>query len=497
MRIPTKGIAQNELFETMEEYRALDMPSTGRTFGYVYDAGKAAEEIGKKAFVMFMSKNALDPTVYPSVLRFETEVVRMATEHLHGDENVAGNFTSGGTESIMLAVKTARDHALANNPELTEPEMIVPITAHAAFHKAAHYLGVKLVPAPIDPKTFKADVEAMKKLITASTILLVASAPSYAHGVVDPIPELGQLALEKKLLLHVDGCIGAFLLPYFERLGDDVTPFDFRVPGVTSISMDLHKYAYCPKGASVILYRDKELRKHQLFSCAAWTGYTMINTTVQSTKSAGPMAAAWAVLNFIGDEGYLDLSRSVRDATRRLVEGISKIDGLEIMGEPEMSLMAVASETLSVFHVIDLMKKRGWYIQPQLAYEDHRESFHLSIQPSNVEWVEPFLEDLKVCAAEAAKLPSSDLAPQIKQMFSSIDPDSLDQSTFQQILGMAGIGDYSVPDEMAEINEIMNALPPRLSERLLTEFVNELFIYQDKPRPIAPQAEAQSSAAPA
>jgi glutamate/tyrosine decarboxylase-like PLP-dependent enzyme len=196
----------------------------------------------------------------------------MAAAHLNGDENVAGNFTSGGTESIMLAVKTARDFARAKRPQIRAPEMVLPVTAHAAFQKAAHYLDVKPVLVPVDTTSFRADVDAVRTAITSNTILLVGSAVSYAHGVVDPIPELAQLALEHGLLLHVDGCMGGFLLPYFRRLGAAIPDFDFGVPGVTSISMDLHKYAFAAKGASTILYRSQELRRYQIYTCAQWTG---------------------------------------------------------------------------------------------------------------------------------------------------------------------------------------------------------------------------------
>lgn len=476
MRIPEHGASEEAVLKQLEEYRANDVPwRSGRTFGYVYDGGREAEAVAKKAYMSFLSENALDPTVYPSLLRFENEIVGMAARHLNGDADVVGNFTSGGTESIILACKAARDRERARRPDLGTPEIILPVTGHAAFHKAATYLGMKVVPARVDPGTFKADVAAVRSALSPNTVLLVASAPSYAHGVVDPVAEIGQVALEHDRLFHVDGCIGGFLLPYFAKLGDAVPPFDFSVPGVTSISMDLHKYAYAAKGASVILYRDKSLRRHQLFTSAAWTGYTMINTTIQSSKSGGPLAAAWAVLQFLGEDGYLELARQVRDASRRLVEGIDAIDGLYVMGKPEMTLIAVASDELSVFHVIDLMRERQWYIQPQLAFDGLKENFHLLVSPGNTAWVEQFLTDLDECTQQAKTLESGAMARQIEEAFATIDPDSLSKETFDQMLGMAGIGSYDIPEKMADINEILNALPQRLAEKLLGEFVNELF----------------------
>jgi sphinganine-1-phosphate aldolase len=475
MRIPQRGLSREALFQTLDAYRANDMPwREGRIWAYIYDPGREAEEVIKQAYAMYLTENGLDPTVFPSTLRLENEVVAMAAAHLQGDAKVVGNFTSGGTESIMLAVKTARDYARATQPHIQTPEIVLPETAHAAFQKAAHYLCVRPVLVPVDPQTFKADVEAMRKAITPRTILLVGSAISYAHGVVDPIRDIGQLALEHDLLLHVDGCMGGFLLPYFRRLGAPVPDFEFNVPGVTSISMDLHKYAFAAKGASTILYRNKELRKYQIYACSNWTGYTVINPTVQSTKSAGPVAAAWAILNFIGDDGYLEIARQCLGATRRVADAIERIDGLRLLGRPEMNLVAFTSDSVSVFHVIDEMKARGWYIQPQLSYGGSKENIHLSINPASVKWVDAMLKDLRECVQQAHALDTGGLAAAVRESFGSIDPDSLSEETFGQMLGMAGVHGTQLPTRMAEINEVLNALPVRLRERLLTEFLNQL-----------------------
>jgi hypothetical protein len=242
MRIRETGLAPDEILSTLESYRAADTDwRAGKTWGYVFDAGREIEAVAKRAFNAFMSENALDPTIYPSLLRIENEVVGMALAHLSAPEGAVGNFTSGGTESIILAVKAARDLFREQHPGAGEPELLLPVTAHAAFHKAAHYLGVRVVPVPVDPRSYKADVSAARKLIGPQTMLVVGSAPSYAQGVIDPISELAALAAERGVPCHVDACIGGFLLPYFARLGRPVPAFDFRVPGVTSISMDLHK----------------------------------------------------------------------------------------------------------------------------------------------------------------------------------------------------------------------------------------------------------------
>ena len=476
MRIPERGRSREEVLAQLERFRERDMPwRDGRTWAYVYDPGREAEAVLKEAYTAYLSENALDPTVFPSTLRMENEVVAMAASHLSGDADVAGNFTSGGTESCILAVKAARDWARAKRPGLAEPEMVLPETAHAAFQKAAHYLGVRPVLARVDPTSFRADPDAVRAAITPRTILLVGSAVSYAHGVVDPIRELGALAQEHGLLLHVDACIGGFLLPYFRRLGSPVPDFDFRVPGVTSISMDLHKYAFAAKGASTILFRSRELRKQMIYACSNWTGYTVINPTLQSTKSGGPVAAAWAVLNFIGDAGYLEIARQVRDATARIVGAIDAMPDLRVLGRPDMNLVAFASDQVSVFHVVDEMKERGWYVQPQLAFGSSPENVHLSVNPASVRWVDALLADLRECTEKARALPSGQLAPKIRAAFGHLRAEDQGEQVFQGLLRMAGVEGSGLPGRMAEINEVLNALPAPLRERLLVEYLNGLY----------------------
>ncbi len=481
MRIPERGVPRAEVLAQLERFREHDMPwRDGRTWAYVYDPGREAEAVIKEAFASYLTENALDPTVFPSALRLENEVVAMAATHLAGDAGVVGNFTSGGTESIILAVKAARDFARAERPGLVAPEMVLPETAHASFQKAGHYLGVRPVLAPVDPTSYRADPDAVRAAITPNTILLVGSAISYAHGVVDPIRELGEIALLHGLPLHVDACMGGFLLPYFRRLGSAIPDFDFRVPGVTSISMDLHKYAFAAKGASTILYRSARLRKHQMYACSKWSGYTVINPTVQSTKSAGPVAAAWAALHFIGDDGYLEIARQVREATARIVAAIDAMPDLRVLGRPDMNLLAFASDGPSVFHIVDEMKERGWYVQPQLAFGSSPENIHLSVNPASVRWVEALLSDLRECTEKARALPAGRLAPRIRAAFGQMRSEDLDETAFRGLLEMAGVGAAGLPRRMAEINEVLNALPVALRERLLVEYLNGLFAQPER-----------------
>ncbi|MGZ3451075.1 MAG: pyridoxal phosphate-dependent decarboxylase family protein [Polyangiales bacterium] len=473
MRIPETGLSKEQVAAALETARQNDLAwRKGRAFAYVYDGGKEIEEVGKAAYMAYLTENGLDPTVFPSLLRFENDLVSMARAHLGGDENVVGTFTSGGTESLMLAVKAARDM----RKDVREPEMVLPITAHAAFFKAAHYLGVKAVPVAVDPETFRADPAAMRAAITDRTILLVASASSYAHGVVDPIREIGEIATEKNLLFHVDGCIGGFLLPYFKQLGAKVPDFDFSVPGVTSMSMDFHKYALCPKGASMVVYRNKSLRRSQIFACSSWTGYTMINTTIQSSKSGGPLAAAWAVTQFVGENGYRKIARELLTAKTELVAGIRDIPGIRLLGDPEMTLIAFASDELSVFALADAMKAKGWYIQPQLAYGPSPANVHLSVQPGNVPWTAPFLADLRACVEGLRGKPQPDVQGMAAMLVEQLRADP---SAMAQVVAMTRAqaqGSGPTPDQMAETNHLLNALPRDLQEALLTEYVNEMFI---------------------
>lgn len=476
MKIPKKGMRKKEIFDLLEEYRSKDVNwRSGRVMGYIYDAGREAEAVGKEAYMMFLTENGLDPTIFQSLLRLENDLVSIAAAHLNGDADVVGNFTSGGTESIILAVKTARDYCRERKPHIKEPEMILPTTAHAAFYKAAEYLDVHPVRVPVDNKTFRADAGEIARAISPNTVLLVGSAPSYAHGVIDPIADIAALALERKLLFHVDACVGGFMLPYFRRLGEPIPDFDFSVSGVTSISMDLHKYAYTPKNASMVLYRTKELRKYQLFACSRWPGYTVVNTAAQSSKSGGPLAAAWAVLHFIGDEGYLEIARHTLTATRKMVTGIEEIEGLRIMARPDMCMFSFTSDTINVFHVIDEMKKHGWYIQPQLECEGSQKNIHISINESNAGLIDEFLSDLRASVEKAQTIGSSSLADDVKQILASNTGEEIGDEDISNLMGMVGVEGDQLPESMADINEILNVLPADLRERVLIHFINELF----------------------
>lgn len=476
MQLPATGLDAEALFQKLETFRTHDIPwRTGRTFAYVYDAGREVEAVGKRAYGAFLTENAIDPTAFPSLLGFEGELVSIVASHLRGDEATVGSFTSGGTESILCAVKAARDRLRAERPHVARPELVLPITAHAAFHKAAHYLGLDVVQVDVDA-SFRAIPAAVEAAITERTAMIVGSAPSYAHGVVDPIPALGQVAKRRGVWLHVDACVGGWLLPFYRRLGEEVTDFDFSVEGVSSISLDLHKYAFCPKGASLVMYRDKALRRHQLFGCTDWTGYAVINPNVQSSRSGGSLAAAWAVLHHLGDQGYLELARQTLEGTKRLLAGVKAIPGLDLAVTPDFCMAAVTSRELSVFHLVDAMKARGWHVQPQLSYRNSPASVHLSLSPGNSAKIEGLLAALREAADELRGLPFGQLGAMVKgALQGGLLQAASGPEAFGQLLGMAGVQGTQLPERMAGIHEMLDALPRGLGRELLLEFVNDLY----------------------
>jgi len=476
MQIPEKGLPKEQVLSTLEAFKSRDMDwKAGKVWCYVYNPGEDPNEVTKAAYLSFLTENGLDPTVFPSMLKLETDVVRMVANLLHGDENVVGHLTTGGTESIMLAVKTARDRARALHPEIVQPEMVLPISAHASFHKAAHYLGVKPVWVDINPATFQVQAENMLAAITENTILLVASSPSYSQGVIDPIAEIGKIAQEKDLLFHVDGCVGGIHLSFMRKLGYDVPNFDFTVPGVTSISADLHKYGYAAKGASTILYRSKEIRKYQIFASTDTTAYTLINPTVTSTKSGGPMAGAWAILNYLGEEGFMQIVRTVQEATKNLIAGINAIPGLEVLGEPAMCMFSFKSDSINVYQLADAMAKRGWYIQGQFSTALTPRNLHVSVNYGTTHQVDALLQDLRECVEEVKGMDPIDtegIRALLGAALQSPDPEA----ALYQVAASVGLTGTDLPEQMAFINEVLDALPNELCNVFLVNYFNDLYV---------------------
>jgi glutamate/tyrosine decarboxylase-like PLP-dependent enzyme len=329
----------------------------------------------------------------------------MVADLLHGGPEAAGFMTTGGTESLLLAVKAARGHGKARG--VTAPEMVLPTTAHAAFEKAADYFGVRAVRVPVGPD-FRADPVAMEAAIGPDTVLVVASAPAYPQGVVDPVAEVAALAHARGILCHVDACMGGITLPMLERLGHRVPAFDFRVPGVTSMSVDLHKFGYTAKGASVILYRDKALRRHQTFVTENWLGGFYASSGVLGTKGGGPIAAAWAVMQHLGEEGYLRLTRAAWEATEALVAGLRRMAGVRVLAEPDATLVAFAFADADAFAVGAALARRGWVVdqqQPPPSLHCTVNAVHGPVIPEFLAALAASLDEVRAAGAVAAPSP--------------------------------------------------------------------------------------------
>ena len=471
------GLPVDEVVARLEAMRSGDLPTHGgRTLAYVYDSGLAeADALGRQALAMFASANGLDPTAFPSLLQMEQELVGFAGRLLDAPDGFVGTATSGGTESILLAVQAARDA----RPDVVHPRMVLPTTVHAAFHKAAHYFGVEPVFVPVDPATFRADAQAMAAAIDDRTVLVVASAPSYAHGVIDPVAPVAAAALAAGVRCHVDACIGGWVLPYLRRLGADHLDWTFAVDGVSSISVDLHKYAYTPKGVSLLLHRTAALRRPQFFAAADWPGYTMLNTTTQSTKSGGPLAAAWAVVTHLGDDGYEALAQQVGVGMQALVDGLTAIPQLQLVAAPDSTLVALrADDSCDVFTICDEMLTRGWFVQPQMAFAADPPTMHLTLSAATAPLVPEFLVALGDSVSAAMAAGPVQVAPELAAAAGAIDPTTLDDAAFDGLLQVAGLagadGLLALPERMAPVNALLNVAPPRLREALLVAFLDRL-----------------------
>jgi glutamate/tyrosine decarboxylase-like PLP-dependent enzyme len=395
MQLPKEGLPREQVRAAMRERKAQDADwRNARTFSLVYPAGEDVDAMLEEASLLYLFENALNPFRFPSLRQMEVDVVEMTAGLLNAPATAGGCMTSGGTESILMAVKSARERARAERG-VERAEMVIPISAHPAFAKAAHYFGLELKTAPLRDD-LRVDVDAVAELLSPQTALVVGSAPNYPHGVVDPIPELAGLAAERGISFHTDSCLGGFMLPFYERLGEPVPPFDFRVPGVTTMSADVHKYGYCVKGASVVLHReDANLKKHQLFVYDGWPGGLYASFAMAGARPSLPIAAAWAILNHLGEDGYVRLAGVVRDTARRFQDDIAAIPGLHVIGQPVMGVFAFGSDSLDVFAIGDVMDDRGWHLDRQ----KDPDALHLMLSPEHARVADAFLDDLRHAAA--------------------------------------------------------------------------------------------------
>jgi glutamate/tyrosine decarboxylase-like PLP-dependent enzyme len=473
---PEKGARREEVLAALTDHRARDLSSDGRAFAFVYDAGAPLRELAREAYASCMTINGLDPTVYPSARKIENGVVAACLELMHAPEGAVGTATAGGTESVMLAVKTARDYARKTRPEVKRPKMLLPQTAHACFHKAAHYFDVEMISVDVDPSTFRADVADARAKMSPDVVLVVGSAPSYAHGVIDPIEELAALAQEHGTLMHVDACVGGCVLPFMVENGADLPKFDFSIEGVTSISMDLHKYGFAPKGISIVLQRTRALRNAQYFACANWTGYTIINSTTLGSKSVAAMGAAYTLMMHLGREGYRERARLMWDATEKLVSVVEETPGLHMLGRPDMNLFAFTTDEGDVFELADRLTELGWHVQPTYAFGRSPAHIHLTLDPGNSANADAFATDLKKCMVDlpSTQEPPAPVVAMLTQLGSgdSSGADDIDTGMLMQSLG---ITDGQLPARAGMIHRIINAAPPNVREQLLVLFIGELF----------------------
>lgn len=391
MQLPKTGVPRRQVMDQMRERKQRDADwRGGRTWSLVYPAGEEVDAMLKQANDLYLYENALNPFRFPSLREMEIDVVEMTAGLLHAGDDAGGAMTSGGTESILLAVLSARERAKAERG-VERPNMVVPFSAHPAFAKAAKVLGIELRQVPLDAD-HRASVSEAEARIDDQTALVAGSAPNYPFGTVDPIPELSALAAARSISFHTDACLGGFLLPFYERLAEPVPPFDFRVPGVTTLSADVHKYGYCTKGASVILHRDAEhLKKYQLFFFDQWPGGIYASFAMAGARPAAPIAAAWAILNHLGEDGYVAQATRIRDTTQQLRAGIEAIPGLRVWGEPVMSVFSFGSDTHDIMAVGDVMDEKGWHLDRQHGPD----ALHLMISPEHDRVADEFLADLR------------------------------------------------------------------------------------------------------
>jgi glutamate/tyrosine decarboxylase-like PLP-dependent enzyme len=365
MPMPATGESFDDVIAALEEFRSGDVRwRDGRAFTLAYNAGPDVLAVAEEAYRRFATENGLNTHAFPSLQRIQSEVVAIVADWFQGGSDAAGFITSGGTESLLLAVKGSRERGRSER-NITTPNVVLPTSAHAAFEKACHYFGVESRRVPVRAD-WRADVAAMEAAIDENTVMLVASAPQYPQGVIDPVAEIAALADHRDINCHVDACMGGVTLTYLARLGYPIPAWNFEVPGVTSISVDLHKYGYSAKGCGVLVHRSKALRAHHTYVTTNWLGGMYGSSGVLGTKGGGPWAAAWAVLHYLGDEGYLRVTAEARRACETLTAAIESIPELALRARPDSTLLAFGGrDGLDVFAVADELWRHGWYVDRQ------------------------------------------------------------------------------------------------------------------------------------
>lgn len=398
MSLPAQGLSRDEVLAQLDAFKANDVRwRDGRAFTLAYSAGEDVVAIGEAAYARFATENALNTDAFPSLRRIQAEVVDAVGGWLQAGDDGAGFMTSGGTESILLAVKAARERG-RKEKGITAPNVVLPTSAHAAFEKGCYYFGLESRRVAVR-SDWRADVAAMEAAIDENTVMLVGSAPQYPQGVIDPIEAIAAVAAARDINCHVDGCMGGVVLAYLARLGHDIPPWNFAVPGVTSMSVDLHKFGYTSKGASVIMHRNKKLRSYQTYATDNWLGGAYGSSGVLGTKGGGAMAAAWAVMHYLGDDGYLRVTAAARRACEELAAVIDATPELVLRAQPDTTLLAFGAtdpEALDVYAVADALWRRGWYVDRQ----GPPPSLHCTVNAVHDGKISAFADDLRAALEE-------------------------------------------------------------------------------------------------
>jgi glutamate/tyrosine decarboxylase-like PLP-dependent enzyme len=407
--IPKIGIAREEILQKMKEFnkKEEDKWKDGYVSGAVYHGDNEHIDFLNRVIALNSQSNPLHSDIWPSTAKYEAEIVSMTGKMMHSEavsspDEVCGTVSSGGTESIMLAMKTYRDWA-RDKKGIKKPEMIVPVTAHAAFDKASQYFGIKIIKVDVD-NNYAAKLKDVKKALNKNTVVIAGSAPSFPHGIIDPIGEMSEIARKRKIGFHTDSCLGGFILPWAEKLGYDVPLFDFRLPGVTSISADTHKYGYAAKGTSVILYRNIQLRHYQFYTTADWPGGLYFSPTFAGSRPGSLSAACWATMISVGEEGYMEAGRKILETAEKIKKGINEIPELKILGNP-LWVISFASDELDIYKILDAMSRRQWSLNGL-----HKPSaIHIAITLRHTQKgvAERFIKDLKDAVAEVRAQPKT------------------------------------------------------------------------------------------
>ncbi|XP_074042202.1 sphingosine-1-phosphate lyase [Leptinotarsa decemlineata] len=403
--LPAKGLTREDIMNKLDQNLNLgDFDwKGGLVSGAVYYFNPDLIDLISKVYGKTSYTNPLHPDLFPGLCKMEAEVVRMTANLFHGDENVCGSITSGGTESILLACKAFRDYG-REVKAIKKPEIVVPTTVHSAFDKAAQFLGLKVRSIPVDTQTYQVDIKAFKRAINSNTVLLVGSAPNFPYGTMDDISAISELGLKYNVPVHVDSCLGGFLTCFMEDAGYPIPLCDFRLPGVSSISADTHKYGFTPKGSSVILYRNKKFRHHQYTITTDWPGGVYGSPSVGGSRPGGSIAVCWAALLNFGKEGYIQATRDIIHTTKYIEKGLRRMKGIFIFGQPATSVVAVGSKDFEIYRLTTALKEKGWNLNIlQFPSGLHICITHMHTQPGVAD---KFLEDVKSSLIELMKTPS-------------------------------------------------------------------------------------------